>query len=195
VEKPALKPLPPERFSLFEIGSRTVHPDGHVQIEGAFYSVPHTLVGEEVRVHWDDRLLRIYAHGKCVAVRSRTHAGTFATRKEHRPDHKPAREEAYVAGLLGKAEHIGGDALEWSKAACEERGVRAYRLLQGMLSLTRNHPRERVNWACRVSLQRHLFRYKILRRLVDQAAVQNPVLVPTLILRISPKLDSGLGAK
>ena len=96
--------------------------------------MPHTLVGEEVRVQWDDRLLRVYAHGKCVAVHSRTPAGTFATRKEHRPDHKPAREEAYVAGLLGKAEHIGADALEWSKAACEERGVRAYRLLQGMLS-------------------------------------------------------------
>jgi hypothetical protein len=139
------------------------------------------LVGEEVRVQWDDRLLRVYAHGKCVAVHSRTPAGTFATRQEHRPDHKPAREEAYVAGLLGKAEHIGDDALEWAKAACEERGVRAYRLLQGMLSLTRKHPRERVNWACRVSLQRRLFRYKVLRRLVEQAEVQNPTPVPALI--------------
>lgn len=32
VEKPALKPLPKDRFSLFGVGTRTVHPDGHVQV-------------------------------------------------------------------------------------------------------------------------------------------------------------------
>ena len=32
VEKPALKPLPEERFSLFEVGTRSVHPDGHVEV-------------------------------------------------------------------------------------------------------------------------------------------------------------------
>ncbi len=181
VEKPALKPLPAERFSLFEVGTRSVHPDGHVQIEGTFYSVPHMLVGEEVRVQWDEHLVRVYARGKCVAVHSRAPVGTFATRQEHRPDHKPAREEAYVAGLLAKAEHIGPDALNWAKAACEERGVRAYRLLQGMLSLTRSHPRERVDWACKLALERRLFRYKILRRIVEQAATHDPTPLPALI--------------
>jgi len=179
-ERPVLKPLPEERFSLFEVGTRTVHPDGHVQVEGAFYSVPHMLVGEEVRVHWDEHLLRVYARGQCVAVHCRTHAGTFATRQEHRPAHKPAREEAYVANLLAKAEYIGSGALDWARAACDERGVRAYRLLQGMLSLTRKHPPERVDWACRVALQRRVFRYKVLRRLVDQAGAQRPIQMPAL---------------
>jgi hypothetical protein len=132
-------------------------------------------------VQWDERLLRVYAGGKCVAVHSRTAVGTFATRNEHRPAHKPAREEAYVAGLLAKAEHVGANTLDWAKAACEERGVRAYRLLQGMLSLTRNHPRERVDWACRVALERRLFRYKVLRRLVEQAEAQRPTPIPVLI--------------
>lgn len=180
VEKPVLKALPAESFSLFEVGTRTVHPDGHIQIDGAFYSVPHMLVGEEVRAQWDERLLRVYAQGKCVAVHCRTQAGTFATRQEHRPAHKPAREEAYVANLLGKAEHIGTGALDWAKAACEERGVRAYRLLQGMLSMTRKHPPERVDWACRVALERRVFRYKVLRRLVDQAEALHPTPTPAL---------------
>jgi len=181
VEKPTLKPLSPERFSMFEIGTRTVHPDGHIQVEGAFYSVPHTLVGEDVRVQWDDNLVRVYARGKCVAVHSRTAAGAFATQKEHRPEHKPAREEAYVAGLLARAEHIGADALGWAKAACEERGVRAYRLLQGMLSLTRKHPREQVDWACRVALERQVFRYQALRRLVERAETRNSAPAPALL--------------
>jgi transposase len=181
VEKPALKPLTADCFSLFEVGTRTVHPDGHVQIAGSYYSVPHILVGQDVRVQWDDRMLRVYAHDKCVAVHCRAPAGTFATREEHRPAHKPAREEAYVANLLSKAEHIGSDALDWSKAAIEERGVRSYRLLQGMLSLTRNHTKERVDWACHVALKRRQFRYKVLRRLLEQAAAENPIQIPTLI--------------
>jgi transposase len=135
VEKPLLKPLPSERFALFEMGTRTVHPDGHIQVEGAYYSVPHILVGQEVKVQWDEHLVRVYARGRSVAVHSRHPAGAFATQKEHRPEHKPAREEAYVANLLGKAEHIGPQALNWAKAACDERGVRAYRLLQGMISV------------------------------------------------------------
>ncbi|MBI2918742.1 MAG: IS21 family transposase [Chloroflexi bacterium] len=121
VEKPALAPLPKDRFNLFEVGTRTVHPDGHVQVEWAFYSVPHTLVGEDVKVQWDDHLVRVYAQGQCVAVHSRAPVGGFATRQEHRPVHKPARQEAYEANLLAKAEHIGPRALAWAKSATEQR--------------------------------------------------------------------------
>jgi hypothetical protein len=174
VDQPALQFRPQSPFSLFEVGTRTVHPDGHIQIEGAFYSVPHKLMGQEVRVHWDDRLVRVYAQGKSVAVHSRTSVGTFATQGEHRPAHKPARQEAYQATLLAKAEHIGPRALAWAQAATEERGVRSYRLLQGMISLTRRHPREQVDWACGVALDRRVFRYATLQQLLEQVSAQTP---------------------
>jgi hypothetical protein len=44
-----------------------------------------------------------------------------------------------------------------------------------MVSLTRSHPRERVDWACGVALGRQVFRYAVLRRLVDEAALQAPL--------------------
>ena len=50
-----------------------------------------------------------------------------------------------------------------------------------MLSLTRTHPRERVDWACKLALERRLFRYKILRRIVEQAATHDPTPLPVLI--------------
>jgi transposase len=126
IEKTALGPLATEPFSLFQVGIRTVHPDGHVQVEGAFYSVPHLLVGEEVKAQWDERLVRVYSGGQCIAVHTRAPAGIFVTQKEHRPVHKPARQEAYEATLLARAEHIGQRALAWARAAAEERGVRSY---------------------------------------------------------------------
>jgi len=131
-----------------------------------------------VRVHWDERLVRVYHQGQCVGVYTRAPAGTFTTRDEHRPAHKPARQAAYEANLLAKAEHIGPRTLAWAEGAIEERGVRAYRLLQGMVSLTRKHPRERVDWACGIVLERGVFRYRPLRRLVEQAAARAPASPP-----------------
>jgi len=180
VEKPALGPLPQERFSLFEVGKRTVHPDGHVEVARAFYSVPDRLVGEEVRTRWDERLVRVYHKGECVGVYTRAPAGTFRTLDEHRPAHKPARQSAYEANLLSRSERIGPRALDWAKGAIQDRGVRAYRLLQGMISLTRSHPRERVDWACGIALERVVFRYRPLRRLVEQAAARAPTQLPLI---------------
>ena len=39
-DKPGLGPLAEERFAFFERGERSVHPDGHVEVEGAFYPAP-----------------------------------------------------------------------------------------------------------------------------------------------------------
>ena len=180
IESPQLQQLPESRFSLFRMGTRSVHPDGHIELQGAFYSVPHTLVGTQVRVQWDERLLRIYAGGRCVAVHSRTAPGVYATRDEHRPAHMPARQEAYLANLLARAEHIGPDALAWAKATYQERGVRAYRLLQGLIALTRKYQKEHVDWACRVSLERGVFRYHILRRLAEQATNRTTPVSPLM---------------
>lgn len=179
VDKPALRPLPAERFSLFEAGSRVVHNDGHVEVGAAFYSVPHMLVGRDVRVHWDQQLVRVYADGAAVAVHTRRDAGTWSTRPEHRPAHKPARQEAYEIHQLARMERIGPRAAAWAREAVQERDVRAYRLLQGVIALTRQHPRERVDWVCGTALERRCFRYQALKRLADEAAArdQQPALI------------------
>lgn len=169
-ERPALQALPGERFALFEVGTRTVHADGHVEVAGAFYSVAHTLVGKRVRVHWNEHLLRVYNGTELLAVHSRKEAATWSTRAEHRPAHKPARTEAYEHHLLTRCERIGPRALAWANEAVTVREVRSYRLLQGIVALTRAHPRERVDWACGVALGARSFRYRTVRRLVEQAA-------------------------
>ncbi len=53
VEKPALLALPPVRFDLFTEALRSVHRDGHVEIKGAYYSVPPEFLGQRVWARWD----------------------------------------------------------------------------------------------------------------------------------------------
>jgi hypothetical protein len=182
VEKPALKPLPGSRFEMFQVGTRSVHMDGFIELDGAYYPVPHHLLQQEVRVRWNDRLVRVFHDGREVRVHAREHRqGVFVEpRAGDRPGHKPARQQAYQENLLARAGRVGERALAWARAAIEERDVRAYRLLQGMLSLTRAHPQERVDWACGVALESRSFRYPTLRRLVETAAERSPEVQPRL---------------
>jgi transposase len=79
-DKKALQPLAPEPFPIFERGTRTVHPDGHVEIAGSFYPVPTHLLGQELEVRWDARLIRVFQGEEAVAVHARVRPGEFARR-------------------------------------------------------------------------------------------------------------------
>ena len=47
-ERPALLPLPSTRFEYYRILERRVHFDGHVEVDGAYYSVPPRHVGAKI---------------------------------------------------------------------------------------------------------------------------------------------------
>jgi len=100
VERPALQPLAEERFALFEVGTRAVHPDGYIEVEGGFYTAPHHLVGQRVRVRWDERLLRIYHRGEVVRVHIKT---VDAGQLHDRPGGPAGPQAGSPGGLPGGA--------------------------------------------------------------------------------------------
>lgn len=57
-EKAALQPLPLEPFRYYRHGLRTVHLDGCVEVEAAYYSVPPGWIGQRVQVQWTDLHVR-----------------------------------------------------------------------------------------------------------------------------------------
>src|SRR6476620_10281788 len=59
-EKPFLLPLPLEPFRYYQYGERTVHLDGCIEVEAAYYSTPPTCrIGQKVKVQWDTLHVRI----------------------------------------------------------------------------------------------------------------------------------------
>jgi len=167
-DKPALQPLAPDPFPLFECGTRTVHPDGHVEVAGSFYPVPAKLLGEKVQVRWDSRLVRVFHSDTVVACHVRVAPGQFARREGQDPSELNSSQEALLHKLLGRCERVGKDLNAWATDAVDERGVRAIRLIQGVLGLTRNYAREAVLHAARIATEHRLFRYKDLKRLAEQ---------------------------
>jgi transposase len=168
-DKKALQPLAPEPFAIFECGTRTVHPDGHVEVDGAFYPVPAHLLGVEVEVRWDTRLVRVF-HGETpLAVHARVRPGEWARRPGEQSQEPTSSQRAYVGKLIATCARVGPALKEWAEAAYVARGVRALRLIQGALHLVRKHPKEAVLHAAQKALANRLFRYKDLRRLSEQA--------------------------
>jgi hypothetical protein len=68
-EKPALQPLPLEPFRYYQYGERTVHLDGCVEVEAAYYSAPPGWISRRVAVQWDGQHVRLL-HPKTVAARA-----------------------------------------------------------------------------------------------------------------------------
>lgn len=179
-DQPALRPLPPEPFPYFHSGMRTVHADRHVEVQGAFYPLPLSVhEGSRVRVRWDRHLVHVFHEESLVAVHTRVAAGRFAPRAGGSPAEQTSTQLAFAARLLGRCQRVGPALHQWAEAAVQERGVRAYRLIQGVLGLTRRHPREQLLHAASHALAHRLFRYKDVQRLAAQAATAEPARVLT----------------
>jgi hypothetical protein len=176
VEQQTLQPLASAAFPFFTAGERTVHTDGHVEVGGAFYPVPLVLLGQRLRVQWDTHLVRVFHVDTLVVVHARVPAGVFAPRAGEAE--ASTRQQAFVDRLVGQCERVGPALKQWADAALAARGVRAIRLIQGVLGLTRRHPRERILAAVTEAYTHHHFRYQTIRRLVERTpAPPRPTLV------------------
>ena len=165
-----------EQSAFFTAGERTVHTDGHVEVGGAFYPVPLALLGQRLRVQWDAHLVRVFHVDALVVVHARVAAGVFAPRAGEAE--ASTRQQAFVDRLVGQCERVGPVVKQWADAALAARGVRAIRLIQGVLALTRRHPRERILAAVTEAHAHQHFRYQTIRRLVERTpAPPRPTLV------------------
>ena len=108
MEKPYLRPLPPVPPPVYKSFYRVADIQGYVQLETNRYSVPHTLVGEqlEVQKHWDkvliyDKHSKVAEHKRIVDKRD-----SRATLPGHHPPlyretskTGPCKEERLLTGL------------------------------------------------------------------------------------------------
>jgi transposase len=167
VERGALQPLPIERFPCFREEQRTVHRDGHVEVEKAYYSVPPEYLARRVWVRWDARVVRIFDEKmKSVAVHVRHEPGRFSTQSQHIAGPKISGVERGTDWLLGRVRRIGPASVRWAESVIANRGVEGVRVLQGLLNLARRHPGDALERACGVASSHGAYRLRTIRALL-----------------------------
>ncbi len=151
LDRPALVPLPDEPFAFAEWKRCRVGLDYHVEIGRHHYSVPSTLVRQEVEARVTDATVEIFLRGKRVASHLRSRAEGRATSvTEHMPSaHRRHREWTHDR-IRREAARMGADAATLIDAILEERPhpEQGFRSAIGILGLAKRHGPERVDAAC-----------------------------------------------
>ena len=104
-EQPRLLALPIEPFRYYQYGTRTVHLDGCVEVDAAYYSAPPGWVGRVVGVQWDGHRVRIVDPMTGILLREhvRQQRGRHRILPEDRAKHTPPE----TGQLLWRARRVG----------------------------------------------------------------------------------------
>ena len=156
LERPALRPLPPMPFEYAEFKrARVSRLDYHVEFERHYYSVPHTLVGEEVELRVTHTIVEVLYHHRRVASHARSSVrGGYTTVPEHMPASHRAHRAWTPQRLLQWAGSIGVATQSVVKRILDTKPhpEQGYRACLGLLALARKYGEHRLDAACKRAL-------------------------------------------
>jgi transposase len=177
VERAALLPLPSDPFPSFREARRTVHRDGHVEVDHAYYSVPPEYLARPVWVRWDARLVRIFNDRmEPLEVHLKQEPGRFSTRPSHIASEKISGVERGAAWHLARVRRIGPQSARWALAVVEARGVEAVRVLIGLSSLAGRHPAAAIERACTIAAGYGAYHLRTVRALIARDAAKQELM-------------------
>ena len=165
-EKPYLLPLPVEPFRYYRYGQRTVHLDGAVEVEGAYYHLPPGWIGRRVHVQWDDVHVRILDPKSGTLVRE--HLRQARGRRRMRQEDRPRRTPPSTQALLERAQRAGAKIGELCREIYRREQETGLRRIQGVLSLATKHGAALVDEVCAEALALELPTYRFVRRAVER---------------------------
>jgi transposase len=165
-EQSALQPLPLEPFRYYRFGVRTVHLDGCVEIEAAYYSAPPGWIGRRVSVQWNELHVRLLdpRTGQLLREHVRAPRGWHRIEDADRPRRTPAKTVALLS-----AAHRAGAAIG---AVCDHihqhDGAAGVRRILGVLALARKHGPAVVEDAAKAALDLGVPTYHFIRRYLER---------------------------
>jgi len=167
-EKPALQPLPLEPFRYYQYGERTVHLDGCVEVEAAYYSAPPGWIGRRVRVQWDSLFVRLLDPLKGLLLRE--HVRQQRGRHRIKDQDLPKRVPATTQQQLHRAEQAGRHIGSLCRTMHDRQGPMSLRRILGVLSLAKKYGPAVVDEACSAALELGVCEYHFVRRYLERRA-------------------------
>jgi len=166
-EKPWLQPLPLEPFHYYQYGERTVHLDGCVEVEAAYYGAPPGWIGRLVRVQWDAMFVRLLdpRTGQLLREHLRQKRGAHRIRDEDRPRRTPL----HIQQLLGRAHKAGASIGALCDVIHQRQAELGVRRILGVLSLVKKYGCAAADEACTMALELGVPEYRFVRRCLERS--------------------------
>lgn len=178
LDRPALGPLPPQRYEYAEWRVATANVDYHVAVEHNFYSVPYTLVHAQVEVRLSDATVEIYHRGKRVSSHPRCYGqNQYITRAEHRPVAHQKHLEWTPSRLVQWGEKVGPRTGELFRhiMATRPHPEMGYRSCLGLLRLGAEYSEIRLEAACARALALQTPSYRSVKSILASGLEQMPL--------------------
>jgi len=173
LERAALRPLPLRPYEFGEWKKAKVHPDYHIEVGRAYYSVPYALIGERVDVRLTAHGVEVFHHGHIVAAHARaSERGQRSTRRGHRPQRHVAIIDRTLEHTLKRAAAIGAATAELIRTQAQRRmhPEETLRSAQGILRLAQDFSPPHLERACERALALKAYSYRAVRTLIQTPA-------------------------
>jgi transposase len=179
LDRPALRPLPMQRYVLAHWKTVRANIDYHVEIERHYYSVPYQLVGQEMEARYTSTTVEIFHRSARVASHARSfvpHGDT--TLPEHRPKSHQAHLEWTPSRLIHWAESVGSATAAVVRTILESKPhpEMGYRACLGILSLAKRYTAVRLEAASQRALLLGACSYQSLKSILKRSLDQQTVL-------------------
>jgi transposase len=170
LDRPALKPLPAERYQYGEWKTVRVNIDYHVEVDHHWYSVPYALTQQEVEIRATASTVEVFHKGVRVASHARSHAPhRHTTIHAHRPkahqrylEWTPSRIVEW-SGKIGPATAQVVDRILASNRHPEQ----GFRSCLGVIRLGNKYPHARVEAAARRAVALQVCSYQSLKAILE----------------------------
>jgi transposase len=166
-EKPFLQALPLEPFRYYQYGERTVHLDGCVEVEAAYYGAPPGWIGRQVHVQWDAMFVRLLdpKTGELLREHLSGKRGGHRIRDADRPRRTPPQ----LLQLLARAHKAGANIGAVCDAIHHRQAETGIRRILGMLSLAKKYGSAACDDACAAALELRVPEYRFVRRYLERS--------------------------
>lgn len=162
-DKPNAQPLPSDRYELAEWKRVKVNLDYHVSFNDHYYSVPYTLIHQELEIRATRRVIEVLKKGERICSHLRSYQRyKYTTLKEHMPRAHQQYLEWTPSRILEWAGKYGTAVKTLIEKIMEGRAFpeQAYRACLGIIRLEDKYSAERLNQACMRALEYQVHSYR-----------------------------------
>ena len=180
LDKPALKPLPKDRYQYAEWCKAKINIDYHFVFDDHYYSVPYRYIHQSVEIRASSKIVECFYQEKRIAVHARSYLRyKFTTVEEHMPPAHRAHAEWTPERIKRWANKIGIKTTQFIDHMIVSRAFpqQAFRSCLGLLRLGKKFGEERLEKACDRALSVGATRYQqvesILKNKLDSIPISH----------------------
>ena len=181
VDYPVMHALPVARHIFSEWKKVRMGLDYHIEIDGRYYSAPHTLISKQLDVNYSEYVVEMLYRGQRVASHARLQGSgpqgngrRYSTQSEHMPKGHREMAEWTPERIVQWAASVGVHTSKLIDALIERKQhpQQAFRAAAGIIRLGKRYGNDRVEAACRRAYSTNAISYSsvdsILKHRLDE---------------------------